>query len=146
MPKRFPNVVLGEFVLMPNHFHGILFLTEPPDVGAPLVGAHADERNDNVGAPLVGAGGVGNARTNRAGTRPAPTLGDIVGAFKSSTTVEYIRGVDRHGWLPFSGRLWQRNYYERIIRNDDELVRSRRYIEDNPAQWALDVENPANIP
>jgi hypothetical protein len=42
--------------------------------------------------------------------------------------------------------LWQRNYYERIIRNDDELARARRYIEDNPVQWHLDAENPANIP
>lgn len=151
LPQRFSNVVLDEFVPMPNHFHGILFLTDPPDVGASLVGAHADERNDHVGAPLVGALGFVNARPNRAGTRragtrPAPTLGDIVGAFKSLTTNAYIDGVNQHGWPPFFGRLWQRNYYERIIRNDDEWVRARRYIEENPMQWDLDAENPANIP
>jgi REP element-mobilizing transposase RayT len=146
LPERFPHVVLDEFVVMPNHFHAILFLTEPPVVGAPLVGALADKRNDHVGAPLVGARVFGTARTNRAGTRPAPTLGDVVGAFKSLTTVEYSRGVDRHGWPPFSGRMWQRNYYERIIRDDDELARARQYIEDNPLQWALDADNPANLP
>ena len=67
-------------------------------------------------------------------------------AFKSLTTVEYSHGVAHNDWPPFPGRLWQRNYYERIIRNDDELARARRYIEDNPMQWHLDAENPANIP
>jgi REP element-mobilizing transposase RayT len=151
LPERFPNVMPDAFVTMPNHFHGILFLTEPPDVGAPLVGAHAEKRNVHVGAPLVGAQGFGNARTNRAGTRragtrPAPTLGDIIGAFKSLTTNAYIRGVEQDGWPPFPGRLWQRNYYERVIRDDGELGRARRYIEENPLQWHLDAENPANIP
>jgi REP element-mobilizing transposase RayT len=42
--------------------------------------------------------------------------------------------------------VWQRNYYERIIRNDEELARARRYIEENPMRWHLDAENPANIP
>jgi REP element-mobilizing transposase RayT len=73
-------------------------------------------------------------------------LQTIVQWFKTMTTNAYIRGVNRHGWPPFPGRLWQRNYYERIIRNDDELARARRYIEVNPLQWHLDKENPANIP
>jgi REP element-mobilizing transposase RayT len=73
-------------------------------------------------------------------------LQTIVQWFKTMTTNAYIRGVNRHGWPPFPGRLWQRNYYERIIRNDDELARARRYIEENPMQWHLDAENPANIP
>ncbi len=58
------------------------------------------------------------------------------------TTNEYIRGVKQSGWPPFRGRLWQRNYYEHIIRNDDELRRIREYITNNPLQWALDRENP----
>lgn len=120
------------------------------------MGAHDEERNVHVGAPLVGAQGFGNVQTNRANkmragtnrapTRGAPTLGDIIGAFKSLTTNAYIRGVTQQSWPPFPGRLWQRNYYERIIRNDDELARARKYIADNPAQWHLDADNPASIP
>lgn len=70
-------------------------------------------------------------------------MADIVDWFKTMTTNEYIRGVKGRGWPPFARRLWQRNYYEHIIRNQDELRRIRRYIADNPLQWALDRENPA---
>ncbi len=108
----------------------------PPTVGAttdgPTVGATTD-------GPTVGA--TTDGPTVGATTRVAPTVGDIVGAFKSITTVSYIRGVKQCGWPPFPRRLWQRNYYEHIIRNDESLNRIRRYIADNPARWALDREN-----
>ena len=78
----------------------------------------------------------------RAPTRGAPTLGEIVGAFKSTTTVLYARGVKCAGWLPFSGRLWQRGYYEHVIRNEVSLGSIREYIVSNPQQWLLDSENP----
>ena len=66
------------------------------------------------------------------------TLGEIVGAFKSITTNAYIRGVKQNGWPPFHTRLWQRNYYEHIIRDQhshDEIV---AYILENPLHWADD--------
>ena len=66
-----------------------------------------------------------------------------MGAFKSITTDEYIHGVKAASWLPFDSRLWQRNYYEHVIRNEDSLNRIRQYILANPAQWAIDRENPA---
>ncbi len=59
------------------------------------------------------------------------------------TTNEYIRGVKELGWPRFPNRLWQRNYYEHIIRDEGELSRVRRYIAENPLKWALDRENPA---
>jgi hypothetical protein len=58
------------------------------------------------------------------------------------TTNEYIRGVKTFGWLPFTGKLWQRNYYEHIIRNEESLNHIREYIANNPMQWELDRENP----
>ena len=58
------------------------------------------------------------------------------------TTNDYIRGVKECGWPPFPRRLWQRNFYEHIIRDDDALERARRYISNNPARWASDSENP----
>ena len=119
LPRRFPNVQLDAYVVMPNHFHAIVIIVDVhPPVGAPLVGAQKG-----------------------AGTRPAPTLGYIVGAFKSMTTNEYIRGVRQFRWTPFPGRLWQRNYYEHIIRNEGELNRIRGYIVNNPPRWHLDREN-----
>jgi putative transposase len=72
-----------------------------------------------------------------------PTLGQIVGWFKTMTTNEYIRGVKQRGWPPFPGKLWQRNYYEHIVRSSESLERIRGYIHANPERWALDRENPA---
>ena len=70
------------------------------------------------------------------------SLADIVRRFKTFTTRHYVIGVKRHGWPPFSGRLWQRNYYEHIIRNERSLNKIRQYIADNPARWPDDPENP----
>ena len=92
-----------------------------------------------VGAPLVGAHG------SKATTRAAPSVGDMVGAFKSLFTVEYIRGVKEDRWPAFDRRVWQRNYYEHIIRDEAELARVRRYIDENPLQWELDKENPQRV-
>ena len=65
--------------------------------------------------------------------------------YKSASTVEYVRGVKTSAWPEFRGRLWQRNYYEHIIRDEAELAGIRRYIDENPARWAYDDENPQKI-
>jgi REP-associated tyrosine transposase len=74
------------------------------------------------------------------GSAPLPT---VIQWFKTMTTSEYIPGVKAASWPSFNGRLWQRNYYEHVIRNEDSLNRIRQYIIDNPARWAFDRENPA---
>ncbi len=84
-----------------------------------------------VGAPLVGALSAAQ-----------PELGDVVGAFKSLTTNAYIHGVKNLAWMPFETRLWQRNYFERVIRSDRELLDTREYILGNPVRWESDEENP----
>ena len=58
------------------------------------------------------------------------------------TTNAYSRGVRNRGWQPFPGRLWQRNYYERIVRSRRSLEGVRDYIEDSPGLWDVDAENP----
>lgn len=73
LPGRFSEIHLDEFIIMPNHVHGIVSI-----VGAPLVGARISEED-------------------RAGTRPAPTLGDIIGVFKSITTHSYTEGDNSNG-------------------------------------------------
>jgi REP-associated tyrosine transposase len=60
------------------------------------------------------------------------------------TTARYQQGVINDGWLPFDGRLWQRNYHDRIVRDEDELTRIREYILNNPASWATDPNNRAS--
>ncbi|MEX0762931.1 MAG: hypothetical protein WD208_00105 [Dehalococcoidia bacterium] len=62
------------------------------------------------------------------------------------TTNEYIRGVNVHGWKPFPGRLWQRNYYEHVIRDEEESNQVREYIAMNPVMWHLDAQNPDAMP
>jgi putative transposase len=128
LPGRFPAVEIGDFVVMPNHFHAIIVL-------------HA-----KVGAALVAAR-ESNLPENRAGTRPAPTaptLGAIVGAFKSLVTRRHMIGVREEGWPAFHRQLWQRNYYEHIIRDEADWDRIRRYIEANPMNWDEDEENPVS--
>lgn len=129
LPLRFPTVQLDAFVVMPNHTHGVILIDS---VGAPLVGAQSNQASDNT----------------RATTRvaPTPSLDEVIGAYKSLTTVEFVRGVNTLGWSLFPGKLWQRNYYEHIIRNEDALQRIRHYIADNPACWAEDPENPVGAP
>ncbi len=75
------------------------------------------------------------------GTTPG-TVGRIIQAFKSITTHEYTVGVKTSGWPPFQGKLWQRNYWEHIIRDETELDRIREYTLNNPKQWELDKLHP----
>lgn len=110
--ERFPNIELDVYQVMPNHSHGIIVITE-----------NVDTQNVVV-------------------QNKKPTLGDIIGAFKSITTHEYILGVDNKNWPQFYKRLWQRNYYEHVIRDEVDLNRIRDYIQSNPANWDEDEENP----
>jgi putative transposase len=132
LQNRFP-IQLDEFIVMPDHIHGILLF-----VGAGLVPALADQRDrQNTADPLDGSD-VTTESDGRATTRVAPTknpvLGNVVGAFKSITTHRYIRGVHEQAWPAFEKRLWQRNYWDRVIRDDRELEETRTYILENPAR------------
>ena len=65
----------------------------------------------------------------------SPLLSDLVRWFKTMTTNAYIRGVRQLGWPPFPGKLWQRNYWEHVIRNPQALANIRNYIASNPRHW-----------
>jgi REP element-mobilizing transposase RayT len=139
LPDRFTGVSLDEFAVMPNHLHCIVWL----GVGAPLAGA----RGGGVGARPTATGKASpqtESQRPRAGASPAPTLGDVVGAFKSTSSVEWLRWVKAND-PNRSAKLWQRNYYERVIRNEDELRLTREYIRNNPLKWRLDHENPNHL-
>jgi len=125
LPDRFLSLKLDEFVIMPNHIHAILCINI---VGADLVSA----RNK---ADLVSA-------RNKTTPISAPTISRIVQAFKSITTYKYILGVKENNWPLFDKRLWQRNYYDHIIRSEKSLNYIREYIFNNPIRWEFDKENP----
>lgn len=132
MRGRYPGVALDAFVAMPNHVHGIIVLTrEPAPVGA---GPRACPRGNAI---------LHESRQSR-GVAPAMSLPDVVHRFKSLTTACYRHGVAERAWTAFHARLWQRNYYDHIIRNDDDLRQARQYIADNPLRWSLDRESPGN--
>ena len=142
---KFPSVQTDEYVVMPNHFHGIVNIVGAgprvrPDnnLGEQMVGATLRGRPhpDVVNGKSVGATLYGRPNPDRI----APTLGDIVNWFKTMTTNQYIHGVKEKSWPSFPGRLWQRNYYEHIIRDEHQLNQLRQYIAENPANWHTDNE------
>jgi putative transposase len=137
LADKYPSVVLDEFIVMPNHVHGIIILTEedaPHYVNSsrcrkvPVVGADPcvcpQSEGEHMGSPL------------------RVPLGQIIQWFKTLTTNRYITGVKQLGWPPFPGSLWQRNYYEHIVRNDRELRKIREYVRYNPLKWHCDIYNP----
>ena len=89
------NIILEDFVVMPNHIHGIVKLKDS-------------------------------------------SLSLLIRRFKSRTTNRYIKGVKSHDWEPFNKRVWQRNYYEHIIRNDSSHQKIADYIVENPRNWKQD--------
>lgn len=122
LPDTFPNVKLDEFVVMPNHLHFIVWLTESL---SQQTSAMNDEPNLSMNTKKMN-----------------PSLSDVMQWFKSLTTAKYRHGVHTFGWPVFPGRLWQRGYYEHIVRSDDALHAIRRYIQGNPQRWNLDRYHP----
>jgi REP element-mobilizing transposase RayT len=117
------NVQLDAFVIMPNHIHGIIFIIDNEET------TNGDEHR---------RGTMHRAPTkNQFGKPVAGSLGTILGTFKAAVT----RRINKQRKTP-GAMVWQRNYYERIIRNEDELYRTREYIINNPLKWTEDRENP----
>jgi REP element-mobilizing transposase RayT len=106
--NKFSILRLDEFVVMPNHLHGILWFADHP--------------------------------------KSAPYLGEIIQWYKTMTTNEYIHGVKQFSWTVFHGKVWQRNYYDHIIRGEKDLDNIRLYIQNNPLRWAEDADNPIANP
>jgi putative transposase len=182
LPNKFNDIELGEYVVMPNHFHAIIInngsgavpvpVPVPVPVGADTqVGPYHGVQNcddNSVGADLhvrpenANCENVRPENANRENVRPennatenvrlndpdpdhdnwgehaGSPLSRVVQWFKTMTTNEYIRGVKNLGWERFDGKLWQRNYYEHIIRDEKSYSAISNYIINNPAKWIGD--------
>jgi len=138
LPILHPGLETDEFIVMPNHLHGIIFIAGTGFVAGPI----DDERDDGREIPNPGL----DQATTRVDPTKSQNIGDIVGGFKSRVTVEYIRGVKTLGWIGFDQRLLQRNYFEHIIRSEKSLNLIRQYIAENPQKWEESLENPENSP
>ena len=150
LPHHYPHVQIDVWVIMPNHMHGIVILTEAQATDDDMrVGAisktdvGAISKTDVGADPKTDVGAISKTDVG-AGLKPAPTipthhgLSEIVRAFKTFSA-RRINALHNTVGTPF----WQRNYYEHIIRNQSALDRIRQYIADNPARWSEDLENPA---
>ena len=136
--RHFPEVELDIFVLMPNHLHGIIWISDRDDRG---------EASDDVEREISHHFAAAYSRStsppevDASPQRPKGTqsgsLNAIVQNFKSVSTRKANRRLGSPG-----SKIWQRDYYERVVRNERELNAIRRYIDNNPAQWESDRENP----
>ena len=149
LPERYPNVLLDVFQIMPNHIHGIIVLNDETTVGATLAvaqNANKDVKNINTVAQnantdvlninTVAQKGNVDVQNYRAGASPAPTVRNIVGAYKSlvaNQCLEIFKSKNK-----YMGKLWQRNYWEHIIRNDYAYQHIANYVINNPANWEND--------
>jgi putative transposase len=123
LPERFTNMESDVFQIMPNHMHGIIMLTDT--VGATLAVAP----DNNPVADETGAG---------ASPAPTKTVGDIVGAYKSLVANDCLETFKQNHPGKIMGKLWQRNYYEHIIRDEQSYQRISDYIINNPKNWNND--------
>ncbi|MEM1293458.1 MAG: transposase [Cyanobacteria bacterium P01_H01_bin.162] len=119
IPDHFAHVQLDAFVVMPNHIHGIIVITDNTRRGTAMPCPYPTPQKRQFGESIPGS------------------LPTIIGAYKSAVTkrinaARKVRGIS----------IWQRNYYEHIIRNDIALDRIRRYVQNNPASWQADQLHP----
>jgi len=98
LSKYYKGIKTHQFVVMPNHIHGIIEL-----------------ENSEL------------------------DLSEIIRRYKTFTTRQYIIEIENNNWQPFSKKLWQRNYYEHIIRDEKSWIKIQEYIQNNPKQWKEDI-------
>jgi REP-associated tyrosine transposase len=134
IPLHFPQITLHESVVMPNHVHGLVAITRRVIVSTDI----APLSTFIASTPVVGAqhccalppGDLGQAAVT------PRSLGAIVRSFKS---IVARRAREELGW---KGPVWQRNYFERVLRDGKEFSDASRYIAENPKKWEWDRENP----
>ncbi len=107
--NQYPNVHCPSYVIMPNHIHAVIVI---------------ENEMQQVRADMESA--------------PTASLSDIVQSFKRHTTIEYIKMVKQGVLKPFNGKVWQRSFYDHVVRNYDDFLDICKYIDDNPRKWKED--------
>ena len=150
LSEHYNYISLDEWIIMPNHLHGIITISKTPCRGGS--GTAPPRKSDCISLEYTTARGgsrtaptreQGNTTTGD-GSRTAPTkrkpLGRLIGAFKTVSTKQINELRNKK-----SPPVWQRNYYDHIIRNEKSLNRIKEYIIKNPLKWEFDTENPEQI-
>lgn len=140
IPEHFENTSVDSYVIMPNHFHGVIMHVGAGSPRPVFQTNEGRETTENQGGDPENRGGDPQ---NQGGETPPlryPTLGQVVGYFKYQSTRQINELRDNPG-CP----VWQRNYHEHIVRNENDLLNIRRYITENPLKWEQDENNPANF-
>lgn len=114
LEKKFADIKINEYVIMPNHIH---FILEKCD---------GDFADNHAGSSL--------RQSNKV------NIQEIVAWFKTMTTNEYIKNVKQNVYTPFDKKLWQSSFYEHVIRNEYDYVQVAEYIRNNPLKWEEDKE------
>lgn len=127
IPDHFGNIELDKFVVMPNHIHGIIVI-RPDD----------NDKQNTVGAKHASPLRLYKIKIHGPKSN---SIGAIIASFKSAATkqINILRNIAGQS-------IWQRNYYEHIIRDEQELNKIRRYVINNPAKWSYDIENKNGLP
>jgi REP element-mobilizing transposase RayT len=115
IPKKFKNVILDDFIIMPDHIHGIICIKN-------------DYQERTQRSVPTEFGNVG-------------LLGQIIRWFKTISTNEYVNGVKKYNWPKFNKQIWQSRFNDRIIRSEKEFYIKKIYIKNNPKNWGKDKEN-----
>ena len=135
LPIRFPQIQPGPFCVMPNHIHGIIIMSNSDLPSCPSTSTFTSSSSSFSPS-------LDETIQQKEGRREKVTVGDIVGAYKSLVMkaclaehkVKFASGSE----VPLLGKIWQRNYYEHIIRTQESYDKIAAYIITNPQNWVKD--------
>ncbi|MFA6007499.1 MAG: hypothetical protein WC784_02535 [Candidatus Shapirobacteria bacterium] len=126
IPQKFPAIILDEFTVMPNHFHGLLIIKNN------LINKFKEQTHGSV--PTMDT--IDNNIFGNVGL-----LGQSIQWFKTMTTSEYIKNIKNNNWPKFSKRLWQTRFHDEIILNEKHYWAAKQYIKNNVLNWNKDKDN-----
>jgi len=132
IPEKFEGVSLDEYIIMPNHFHGIIVICKTGN--NVTINNSCGEEQIHGSVPTINHNIFGNVGL----------LGQTIQWFKIMSTNEYIKNVKESNWARFQKRLWQTRFHDRIIRSEKGFWATRKYIQDNPENWGKDKFNKYN--
>ncbi len=139
LPIHFPGIELDQMVIMPNHLHGIIIIADRRGGVIPPFGIISPQEDATTIEAIPTIATTAGATVMGATTAPLhkdKTLGQMIAWFKYESTKEINRMVTDNPEM----KIWQRNFYERIVRSEDELNRIRNYIVTNPETWEEDED------